>query len=231
MRTVAENLSWPEGDSNWLISFSDLTLLLLSFVLLWYLSDKEREKNNQIPATAAAIPAGSIEKDTRNAVPYSKTVSSTAEWKVLQLEMEHYVDTLGLRHEVGVVSSHHGLTISLKDTFPFASGKADLLPDLLPVLRKVAAIAETHEDLSLEITGHTDDVPIATSEFPSNWELSAARASRVARSLAECGIDASRLVVQGYGSFRPLQLNTSETNRAANRRVEIRLFRAIASNG
>lgn len=141
--------------------------------------------------------------------------------------MEKYVEGIGLGKGVGVVSTQHELLVSLKDTVPFASGKADLREEVFPVLEKVAALAQDHPDLMLEVLGHTDDVPISTPEFPSNWELSAARASRVARYLVDKGVDPTRISTQGYAYFRPLLPNTSAEDRAANRRVEIRLYRAM----
>jgi chemotaxis protein MotB len=74
------------------------------------------------------------------------------------------------------------------------------------------------------ISGHTDSLNIATVEFPSNWELSAARASRVARYLVERGVHPARIAVQGYADWRPRRPNSDPVSRSANRRVEIRLF-------
>ncbi len=218
---------WPEQDSNWLITFSDLTLHLLCFLLILYLSVRQKEEKNHAPLTYGQAAAASVESVARAVVTEPETAAVAGRWKALQAEMEQYVDGLGLSSGVGVASTHSGLNISLRDTFPFASGKADLLPAGLRILKKVAALAARHSDLHLEVTGHTDNIPIATSEFPSNWELSTARSSRVARYLIECGVGASRLTVQGYGSFHPLRPNNSPGNRAVNRRVEIRLYRGV----
>ncbi len=217
---------WPEQDSNWLITFSDLTLHLLCILLIFYVAARQREETNRAPL-AQGQPAAAVESIQAVPAENPEVTVVTGRWKNIQSEMQQYVNDLGLSYGVAVAITHYGLTINLKDTFPFASGKANLLATALPVLKKIAAVAERHKDLRLKVTGHTDDVPIATSEFPSNWELSAARASRVARYLIECGIDPSRVTVQGYGSFHPLRPNTSGVNRAANRRVEIRLSREM----
>jgi chemotaxis protein MotB len=84
--------------------------------------------------------------------------------------------------------------------------------------------------LTLEVSGHTDNIPISTSKLPSNWDLSAARASRVARYVIENGIDASRISVRGYANIRPRLPNSSVGNRSSNRRVEIRLYRGAGQH-
>lgn len=102
----------------------------------------------------------------------------------------------------------------------FGTGEAVLQPSSLDVLRQVAVVL-SKEDMSIEVEGHTDDTPIATAQFPSNWELSSARASSVVRMLADNGIPAKRLAVVGLASNQPLVPNNSVENRARNRRVTI----------
>jgi chemotaxis protein MotB len=88
------------------------------------------------------------------------------------------------------------------------------------VLRQVAGVLGK-EELSIEVEGHTDNIPIATVQFPSNWELSSARASSVARLLGEGGVPARRLAVIGRGANQPLASNVSVEGRGKNRRVTI----------
>ncbi len=107
----------------------------------------------------------------------------------------------------------------------FAPGVAELPRQSLAALEEIAASLRDDPDLKLEIVGHTDDRPIATREFPTNWELSAARASAVARRLIEKGVAPERLSVQGYAAFRPVSENSDRQGRGANRRVEIRFYR------
>jgi chemotaxis protein MotB len=129
---------------------------------------------------------------------------------------------------VGVISTTQGVMLSLSETVTFPSGRATLSPAVAPLLEQVAALAQEKADLDIEITGHTDDRQIATAEFPSNWELSAARASRVARALLEQQrVDPTRISTRGYASYRPLYPNDTEEHRAANRRVELRFFQRI----
>jgi chemotaxis protein MotB len=92
---------------------------------------------------------------------------------------------------------------------------------MLPVLDQAIALADAEPELRLEIVGHTDDRPIATATYPSNWELSAARAASAARYLIAHGVAAARIDVEGYADVRPLDAEA----RDANRRVEIRFAR------
>jgi chemotaxis protein MotB len=153
------------------------------------------------------------------------------QWEVFEEEVKSYAAESGLNEKVEVTSTENELLITLKDTVPFSLGRADLRMEVLPVLKQIAAIAQTHPDSSLEVLGHTNDLPISTPEYPSNWELSTARASQVARYLAEQGIDPQRISAQGYAHFHPLLLNTSTESRAVNRRVEIRLTGTVDDKG
>jgi chemotaxis protein MotB len=138
--------------------------------------------------------------------------------------MTSFIGAAGLANEVSVEAAQNELFVSLKDTISFESGKADLRSRALPVLEKLVVMVLSRPNLSLEISGHTDDRPIATTIFPTNWELSAARASRVGRYLIERGVPPSRIAVQGYANHRPRLPNSSAGNRRGNRRVEIRLY-------
>jgi chemotaxis protein MotB len=152
----------------------------------------------------------------------------TPGWRELQSEITRYVHEQGLDRAVGVVSTEQGLVISLSDTITFPSGQATLNTAVAPFLSRIAALAFERTELNIEIAGHTDDRPIATPEFPSNWELSAARASRVARALLEQKeIDPTRISTRGFAHYRPLYANDTNKHRAANRRVEIRFFRRV----
>lgn len=164
--------------------------------------------------------------------PLTRTESAShASWADIQAEIRRSVHEQGLDHAVTVAASARELIISLTDTITFPSGQATLNPAATPLLSRVAAIAADYPELFLEISGHTDDRPVATAEFPSNWELSAARASRVARALLEQGgIDPTRISTRGYAHYQPLYANDSEAHRAANRRVEIRFFRSVGTS-
>lgn len=217
--------AWSGDDFGWLITMSDLTLLLLFSLVIWYVTDKQESVANEPSATASLTSVESGENDKVEAAEELIAAPAQEQWEILEDEMEKVVEGIGLSEEINIISNRHELLIALKDTVQFASGKAELRQDLLPLLQKVAAIARSQPDIMLEILGHTDDVPISTAEFPSNWELSSARASRVARYLVKNGVDPTRFSIQGYGYFRPLLPNTNVENRGANRRAEIRLYK------
>jgi chemotaxis protein MotB len=211
---------WSNDDMNWwMITLSDLTLLLLGFMVAWYTIEK---RTHVVQQPVAAAKSAATEPVTR--VTPKDDVGNPDDWKTFQEEMERFIEEAGLAKDVSVESTHKDLVVSLRDTVPFASGKAELRAQSLPVLEKVVSMVLSHPHIFLEISGHTDGIPIATGVFPSNWELSAARASRVARYLIEKGIHPSRIAVQGYANQRPKVPDSNFRNRRANRRVEIRLY-------
>jgi chemotaxis protein MotB len=117
------------------------------------------------------------------------------------------------------------LVFVLGERLTFPVGEARLLTDFEPTLKQIARLIAAKKEYRVMVSGHTDDTPIATDEFPSNWELSAARAITVAKSIIRNGVDPRRITIQGYGEFRPLHENSSPENKEANRRVEIALFK------
>jgi len=120
------------------------------------------------------------------------------------------------------------LTVNILDRVLFDSGEADLKPAGAAVLRKIATILASHPTLKVHVIGHTDNVPIrsaARNRFPSNWELSTARATAAVRFLTEiAGVDPQRLGAVGYGEFRPVADNATPEGRARNRRIAITIL-------
>jgi chemotaxis protein MotB len=117
----------------------------------------------------------------------------------------------------------HWLEIEMKASILFASGSARLEPEALPVLEQLAGIVR-HLENPLEVEGYTDNVPISTTVFPSNWELSAARSASVVRLFAEKGVQPQRMVAIGFGEHRPIAENTTEQGRSRNRRVVVSIL-------
>jgi len=219
---MASSVPWSNGDANWwMITLSDLTLLLLGFLVAYYVIDKSR-----LTTQALTVANPEMAEETAS----HRTLVEHDEWRGFKEEMERYFAETGLGPDVLIESAPNEIVISLKDSVPFDSGTADLRQRAVPVLEKVVALLLSRPRLLVEVSGHTDSVPIATPNFPSNWELSGARASRVARYLVDSGVEGSRISVRGYTNQKPRAPDSSLDNRRANRRVEIRLFRNTDHN-
>jgi len=126
--------------------------------------------------------------------------------------------------EVTISELKGKLTVNLVESVLFDSGKAEVKPNGLVVLQKVIDILKNIKDKVIRIEGHTDNVPIVgalTRKYPTNWELSAARAINVARYLQQQGIDPALLAAVAYGEYKPVAPNDTDEGRAKNRRIEI----------
>ena len=208
-------------DSGWLITLSDLTLLLLCFLVVWYV--KQQERNAAAQPVKPAVAAAHESSASKEILPSN---SDTKDWQALKDEIADFIAEAGMGGDVEIEAAAEEIVLSFKDSISFASGKADLNPQALPVLEKVSAVAASRPAMYLKVNGHTDDRPISTIEFPSNWELSSARASRVARHLIERGVHPARIEVQGFAYHRPRAANENRSGRGVNRRVEISLLRS-----
>ena len=143
------------------------------------------------------------------------------ELNVVQRELETVLQPQIDRHEITVNASHEGIVVSLREAGFFDSGSATLREDKLPTLSKLVEIIQPHS-FPVRIEGHTDNVPIHTPAFKSNWELSTARATEVIRLLiTRYGISPDRLSASGYSEYHPVASNDTPEGRAANRRVDL----------
>ncbi len=130
-------------------------------------------------------------------------------------------ETTLLSEQIIIYEQERGLVISFKDALLFGSGSADLTPVAREIIKEVGKPLVAIPNY-VRVEGHTDDLPINTGEFPSNWELSVMRATNVVHVLSEgSGIPADRLAAIGYGENRPLVINDSNKHRAMNRRVDL----------
>lgn len=126
--------------------------------------------------------------------------------------------------QVTITELRGRLTVNMVDAILFDSGKADIKPEGRQVLQKVADVIGQAEDKAIRVEGHTDNVKVSAAlarAFPSNWELSAARAINVARYLQRLGVDPALLSAAAYGEHRPVSENETPEGRAKNRRIEI----------
>jgi chemotaxis protein MotB len=159
-----------------------------------------------------------IERDTISDDQVEKTHELAAEFTEINDQLDGAFGDLIRDNLLTVRGNEEWLEVELKSSLLFTSGGSDLSNEALGLLADIAGILQ-YQDNPVRVEGFTDNEPINTLQFPSNWELSAARASSVVQLFIEEGIDPARLAAIGYGEYQPIADNTTEAGRAANRRV------------
>ena len=156
----------------------------------------------------------------------SAALREQASLAALKQKLDAYAKAHGLNNEVQTVIDRRGLVVRvLTDQLLFASGQATLQTAGFPLLNEVAQLLNVDKSHPITVEGHTDNVPISSSQYPSNWELSTDRATTVVRYLIAKGVNRGRLGAVGYADLHPLASNATAAGRAKNRRVEIVLQR------
>jgi chemotaxis protein MotB len=156
----------------------------------------------------------------------SASTQEQTSFEHLKRELDAYARAHGFAKQVQTLIDRQGLVVRvLTDKLLFASGQARLEAAGDPLLVEVAHLLNVDQKHPITVEGNTDNVPIASSQFPSNWELSTARATTVVRYLIAHGVVAERLGAAGYAALHPLAPNTTAAGRARNRRVDIVLQR------
>ena len=156
----------------------------------------------------------------------SASVSEQDTFVALKAKMDAYAKAHGFGDKVQTIIERRGLVVRvLTDNLLFASGSATLQSGADQLLDEVAQLLNLDPSHPITVEGHTDNQPIATAQFPSNWELSTTRATNVVRFLISRGVIASRLGAVGYADLHPIASNATAAGRAKNRRVEIVLMR------
>lgn len=230
------------GAPEWMVTYGDLvTLLMCFFVLLFAFSEIDAQKFDAVmksfQGSAGVLESGkSLTEDELvfDASPEQETTppeTSPEQLEIVQeilkemteqLEAELSGQDLSDVIEFNIVDTK--LIIKLKDNVLFDPGKADIKTDALPILNILGKTlkGDIFANSDFRIEGHTDNVPIHTIRFPSNWELSASRATSVLRYFVnELDFSERQLGISGYADMRPLETNDTPEGRAANRRVEI----------
>jgi len=225
----------------WLISYADfITLLFAFFVVLFASSQADKKKQVQVARAVQAAFAEMGVFDTQSktlSIAHDGGATQDAEGKPIPLsiaaaqELKKAIDKMvsdqvGQGHlSAGSVTTRitpDGLVISLHDAGFFASGSAEVNPASMHIL---STIVDALPNRAVRIEGHTDNVPIHTLQFATNWELSTARASAIARFIIERGnFDPAKLSAAGYAEFHPVASNDTEAGRTENRRVDIILL-------
>lgn len=227
------------GDERWLISYADfITLLFAFFVVMYAVTRSNQVELSELSKTLSAAfvsPPRSMEPiqvgdpllaasphviDASDEPGYADLTPGNTEIEPrVERLMEQFAGIDGIETPE-IASDRDWLEISLSAEVLFPAGSATLRPQALPALEEVAAFLGEFDN-PVTIEGYTDNVPVTSARFPSNWELSAFRASVVARFLEGRGIERSRISAVGYGENHPVETNATPEGRARNRRVDI----------
>jgi chemotaxis protein MotB len=165
-------------------------------------------------------PGAADPRDLQNKAHEQFEIARTAELNKVEADVSNAMISVARNNNVQVKRRGNNIEVQISTDILFGSGEAQLAAGAQSVLQGLADALKPWPN-SVRVEGHTDDRPIRTAQFLSNWELSAARAASVVRLFADHGVDPKRMAVVGYGEFSPMQPNTSIAGRNANRRVVV----------
>ncbi|WP_017756144.1 flagellar motor protein MotS [Calidifontibacillus oryziterrae] len=236
------------GSAAWMTTFSDMTMLILVFFILLfsmsqidlvkfeaiaesfkkstlnfdgYPSVIKNPKPSENPKISKSNQENEEEQEENQDNNNQQGGSESDSLQQLMAEVNKFLEENGLTEVISANREERGVVLVLQEKVLFASGNAELLPAAYPFLDKVGTLLNSVPN-PIKVEGHTDNRPISTYRFPSNWELSTARAASVVRYLeANHNLEKTRFYVVGYGETRPIVDNTGPENWAKNRRVEI----------
>ncbi|AOY01825.1 flagellar motor protein MotD [Jeongeupia sp. USM3] len=232
-----------ESHERWLVSYADfITLLFAFFVVMYAISSVNEGKyrvlsdslvsafRSQAPSSLSVIQlpnqaqAGTPQRIAASAVTRAPELEAQArKMRGMAGDIRGALGPLIEQGKVRVTQSKRGIAVEISDSVLFDLARAELQPASVTMLRTVAELVRNTDNL-IQIEGHTDDQPIRSTQFPSNWELSAARAASVVRLFADNGVEPKRMVAIGYAEFRPVEPNGSVDGRARNRRVTLNIL-------
>jgi chemotaxis protein MotB len=237
-----------ENLERWLVSYADFITLLFAFFVVMYaissinegkyrvLSDSLVNAFKEAPSTDKVIVMG--ERRSEILSGGGKPIGSqaiqraqaekpvTEQMKSIARDVKSAMSALEKQGQVRVTQSPRGITVEISASTLFASGEATLQPQSSNALASVAKVL-ADIDNPIQVEGHTDNVPINVPAFPSNWELSSARAGSVVRLLVEQGVPPERLVAIGYADNKSIDSNDTPEGRARNRRVNVLILNKV----
>lgn len=227
-----------ENHERYLVTYSDLiTLLLAFFIILYAMSSVDKAKVLDFTESLSmafnhASPAvinfqGTANKNARTQASQQqlqqiKQAQQNGQLDDLKKKVDKEVQDKGLENSITTKMDKDGLHIILTNEILFESGQAIIKPQMSNILKDISDLLGTVPN-EVVISGHTDDIPISTPQYPSNWELSTTRAVAVLKEVLvdNPNLVATRFSAAGYGQFHPIVPNTSDGARQKNRRVEI----------
>ena len=230
------NIEPEESTDRWLVSYADfITLLFAFFVVMYSISNvnvgKYRVLSDSVSTafshqSSSPFPVGADLGISVQRAPIALGLQGQVglvSMKETAAELDQRLKPWIKKGMIAVKGNEKWLEIEIKSSLLFASGDAILSTEAQNILAELIDMLKQNNQ-PLYVSGYTDDVPIATNKFPSNWELSAARATSVVRLFAQNGINPERMGAIGYGEYRPLVANDTDENRQKNRRVVIRVM-------
>jgi len=235
-----------ENHERWLVSYADFITLLFAFFVVMYAVSSVNEGKYKVLSNsltnafknvtgetggqpiavlqgAPLLPVKPIAKPDKlpeQRKAEEKKNEQRQKMKNVAGDIMEALQPLVAQGKVRLLETSRGVTIEINDSILFPAGQARLQPASISAMLAIAQVLAA-SDFPITIEGHTDNVPIATPQFPSNWELSAMRATTVLRLFNEGGVGAERLTAIGYGETRPIETNTTIEGRARNRRVSM----------
>lgn len=230
----------PDNHERWMVSYADfITLLFAFFVVMYGISSVNEGKYKDFSVSMGQIFGQSAKEgegvlirlnederylqsliDRRNARLAEKQRKQNARLQQLSGRLNDKLAGFVNKGAMSVSQNERGVTLDINASMLFLQGDAAVQAEAVATLTDVAHILAT-EDMPIEVEGYTDDLPINTPQFPSNWELSSARASSVVRLFIEQGIAAGRLKAVGHADNAPVAANDTPEGRVRNRRVTI----------
>jgi chemotaxis protein MotB len=244
----------------WLVSYADfITLLFAVFVTLYAMSQSDKKKAeevtqsiqqsfgmaqsgapspkmNVLPSSPLNImpsikPEISMSPGSRASRGQFKTRADEKDFRQIKSSIEAYLVKQGAESKVSLTITRRGLIVSLKEAGFFDSGQAQIKPNAYELINTISEVMTQYNN-PLRLEGHTDNIPISTSQFPSNWELSTARAVNGLKYLIKnFDVDPDRISATGYAEFRPLADNATADGRAKNRRVDLVMLSGDGERG
>lgn len=238
-----------EGHINesWLLPYADLmTLLLAVFIVLFASSSLDEAKFSQMSSvfnqifdggtgvmdnsapTPVLIPKDSAGEENENS-SYLEDQQSLEE---IQDKLDEYIAVHELENQFQTKLTEEGLLITIRDSILFESGKATIKPQYATLSKDIANLLVFEKPRQIVITGHTDNIPINSAEFPSNWELSMMRAINFLKTVVNHEqLDPQLFSVKGYGENKPVASNETVEGRSKNRRVEVLIQPLVLKDG
>jgi chemotaxis protein MotB len=232
MAEEAEEVKCPpckQEIPKWMTSYSDMMALLLCFFVMMFAMMTPDAKKFDMAASSfqaafngvmTSLPTVAIHQEVLTprlgGDAQNKKIAADAATRIKEVVAKD-----NLQDAVKVQVTDTGIAIRIADKVSFDSGSDRLKPEFLVVLQDMMNIVNEMPGREIRVEGHTDNTPISTPQFPSNWELSASRAVAVVKNITKNGGDPAKLSAVGYGEFRPIASNSTEAGRRENRRIEV----------